>query len=334
MNRRGSKAKIIILIILVSLIVCILAVYIAGIIYYKNHVFANTVYGDVDLSNCTHDEVESRLNSMLGDYKLTINARDNVVLVITSSDIGLEYDMNDFGKQVINEQNAFAWPFKMSSNEIPSTEFSVKYDNAKFQSAVGKLSILQENNIVKPADAYLSEYISGEGFQIVEEIYGNEIDVPVFINVVGEAVTSLEETINLEEKGVYINPQVFSDDKKLNKRAKYLNKFVSTEITYTFGGDTLVIDGDTVYEWMKIKKNGKVSINEEKVKEFVNQMGSKYDTIFRPRSFKTSYGQTITVEGGDYGWWMNRSKEVEEIIALIKKGEVTDREPEYFKKSA
>jgi hypothetical protein len=44
----------------------------------------------------------------------------------------------------------------------------------------------------------------------------------------------------------------------------------------------------------------------------------------------TSYGDTIKIKGGDYGWWLDRPKEVSELTELIKNGEQLIREPAYF----
>ena len=54
------------------------------------------------------------------------------------------------------------------------------------------------------------------------------------------------------------------------------------------------------------------------------------DTIFRPRTFTTAYGIEVKIDEGDYGWWMDRRSEVEEIKKLVKKGAVVVREPVYF----
>ena len=332
--RRRSNKKKIFLIVVVALAVCLLIAYIIGILYYKKHVFANTSIGDVSISNCGPEEVEKRLNSMLDDYSLKIKARNGVTETISSREVGLEYVMNDYGQKLIDEQNAFLWVSNLKKNVIPLTEFSVNYDSSKFQSTISTLRILQVSNMVKPVDAYISDYVSGEGYSIVKEVMGSEIELTSFIEVVGKALKNLEEELDLESVNVYNNPKILSDNKKLKKKVKKYNKLVSAEITYDFGGDTMVIDGDVIHEWMKFTKSGKVSIDEDKVKEFVKSMGQKYDTIFRARSFKTSYGTEVTVEGGDYGWWMNRGKEAEEIINIIKNGEVVERVPEYYQTAA
>lgn len=142
-------------------------------------------------------------------------------------------------------------------------------------------------------------------------------------------VKSLGSSIDCDEAGLYKKPKVLSDNKRLNKRLDKLNKYTRTNITYTFGDNTEVLNGDIVNNWLSIKKDN-ISIDETKVTDFVASLRKKYDTIFRSREFKTSYGKKITITGGDYGWWMNTAQESKELLGLIKEGYQGDRTPCYY----
>lgn len=312
----------------------LLLAYIAGVIFYKSHVFAGTSFKDISLSNCSASEIDTKLNSMLDDYTLTINGRDNMSVSFGSSDIDLRYELNEYANNLIGEQNAWAWIAHLLKKDVIEEEFNVVYDEAKLEAVVNDFDFMQPAYIKKPVNAYISEYKSGEGYSIVEEEPGNTLDTDKLYKVIGNAVKNIDNEVDLEEEGLYIDPEIKADNKKLNKRVNYLNKFVKSRITYHFGDDTVVVDGDKIYSWLKVKKNGKVEVLEDKVKAFVNEIGSKYDTIFRPRVFMTSYGKEVTIDQGDYGWWMNRSSEVTELLKLIKSGEEVEREPVYFQKAA
>ncbi len=312
----------------------IVVFYIIGTIYYNGHIFPRTKLSEVNLSNCTGDEVEKKLNALLDDYVLSVKGREQLDIQIHSKDVGLKYELNGFGDNLIEEQNPFLWVGNLFYSTELDNRFDITYDSGMLGEYVDSLECMQKENIVKPVDAYMSEYEKGKGYSIVPEVFGNEIDRDKFESVVDSALKNIEETVDIEEKGCYIEPQVRSDTKELVDKVSYFNSFVKAKITYTFGNEQVVLDGDTIYDWLIFKKNGKIKIDETKVKAFVDGIGSKYDTIFRGRRFKTSYGREIEIAQGDYGWWMNRSEEVRQIIDLIKKGEVTDREPVYFQKAA
>ena len=60
----------------------------------------------------------------------------------------------------------------------------------------------------------------------------------------------------------------------------------------------------------------------------------KHDTVFRPRTFQTSYGTEITIKNGDYGWWMDTDQEVAELTEMIEQGQSGERTPVYRQTAA
>jgi len=333
MQRRHQRRKKIWLIptIIVSIF---LLIYVAGTIFYASHILPGTKLGELSIANCSAQSVESKLNTLLDTYTLTITGREGLKEIIAKDDVNLKYDVKDFGKEVIDKQSAFAWVTHLFSSEIRDDKFEITYDENMLNNLIENFSCMKAENIINPVDACMTEYQSGVGFSIVPEIMGNEIDKEVFVQKIDYALKNIESNLNIDENNCYVLPKVYSDTPELVEKLNYYNKFVTSKITYTFDNDVIVLDGDTIYDWLIFKKNGKIKIDENKVKDFVNSLGSKYDTIFRKRTFKTSYGNEVEIAEGDYGWWMNRGQEVTELIKLIKKGSVTDREPVYYQKAA
>ena len=77
-----------------------------------------------------------------------------------------------------------------------------------------------------------------------------------------------------------------------------------------------------------------VSINEEKVAEYVDELASVHNTVFRKHTLKTSYGETIDIVNGDYGWKVDKAGEKEQIIQDIKEGISKKREITYERRGA
>lgn len=328
-----SKVRKKIIIAAASVVGGLLLIYLCMVAYFNCHIFPGTRFGNVKLSGKSADGAEEELDGLLADYKLAITGRDGASEVINRDDIKLKYVLDGFGAKLIDAQNPFAWPAHLFRKSTIDEKFDVVYDADMLADKITSMKMTSEENMVEPVDAYIGDYESGVGFKIVGEVIGSKLDMEKFEAAVKDALTNVQSELDADKAGCYIDPQVYSDDKKLVKQEKRLNKYTDTRLTYTFGDDTVVLDGDTIYNWMDIKKNGKVSLDEEKIREFVRGLGSKYDTIFRTRTFKTSYKKDVVINGGDYGWWMNREKEVSELKELIKKGTVADREPVYFQKA-
>ena len=74
-----------------------------------------------------------------------------------------------------------------------------------------------------------------------------------------------------------------------------------------------------------------VSVSVEEIDAYVERLADKWDTVGKPKKLKTSYGRKVEVEGGDYGWKIDREKEKEILTKLVQEGQTATREPEYEK---
>lgn len=93
------------------------------------------------------------------------------------------------------------------------------------------------------------------------------------------------------------------------------------------------MSGDEIRNWLTVNGTS-VGINEGKATEYVKKLAASYDTAYKAKSLKTSYGKTVSITGGSYGYKINQAKEAATLVSLIKNGEQTSREPEYSQKGA
>jgi lipoprotein-anchoring transpeptidase ErfK/SrfK/predicted nucleic-acid-binding protein len=70
-------------------------------------------------------------------------------------------------------------------------------------------------------------------------------------------------------------------------------------------------------------------VDEEAVLEYVKSLAGKYNTAYKAKEFETSYGQTITISNGFYGWKINNDEEVAQILDDLAGGTSVTREPVY-----
>ena len=105
------------------------------------------------------------------------------------------------------------------------------------------------------------------------------------------------------------------------------------EKTQEFDDEIEILDGSIINEWLEVDQFMNVVINENKVKEYLNDLSLKYDTYGKTRTFKTTTGKTVEVAGGNYGWKIDKTKEFDELINNIKNGETIKKEPLYIQKA-
>lgn len=108
------------------------------------------------------------------------------------------------------------------------------------------------------------------------------------------------------------------------------DRIKAMHITYRFDDVTEDLNGDTIYGWLEDLPDGSVSVNEASAKDYVASLASRYDTFGRNRTFTDHDGRSITVTGGDYGYWMDRVSTRQELIAQILTGESAELKPVYF----
>ncbi|MGN0144304.1 MAG: L,D-transpeptidase family protein, partial [Clostridium sp.] len=93
-----------------------------------------------------------------------------------------------------------------------------------------------------------------------------------------------------------------------------------------------VLDMSTMSDWIDIDDDYNTSVDEEKVKEFVNSFADKYDTVGKARTFTGTNGREVTVSGGDYGFKIDRPAESEQLINDFNGKQIVQREPVYSQK--
>jgi hypothetical protein len=80
---------------------------------------------------------------------------------------------------------------------------------------------------------------------------------------------------------------------------------------------------------LDVDKEGNVSVNDEKLTQYVQNLASTYNTYGKTRSFKTSKGDTIKIGGGTYGYVIDKSGEKEQLLEDLSGGKPVEREPVY-----
>ena len=301
---------------------------------YKTCFLPGTIVDGMDVTGKTAAEVEDAIMGQLKGYKLTINGREDLSESITGEEVGLYAEFDDTLAKAIAAQKPMEWGkyrFGKSVNEV-NTDALIRYNDEMLGEAVDSLSCMDKENMREPQDAKISDYTSG-GYTIIKEDEGTELLEDKVKEAVAAAVMSLEESVDLEEQGCYVSPSITSEDEALKTACETMNKYVGARITYQFGDKSETLSGDEIRNWLTVNGTS-VGINEGKATEYVKKLAASYDTAYKAKSLKTSYGKTVSITGGSYGYKINQAKEAATLVSLIKNGEQTSREPEYSQKGA
>ena len=330
---KGSRKRYIWILAIVMIVpaVCLLGLYGMGVNHYKNRFLNGTVIDQVDVSGMTIQELEEQIQK----YSLKVIERqaDGAALeeTILGSEIGISYISTEPLQDILRNQNRFLW--FLNRKAVHETEALPFYEEAALEEKVGELKGFQKEFIQNPTDAYITDYSPGSGFELVAETQGNALNRKKTIEAIKAAVDGMERQVDLEEAGCYESPKVTLEDERLQDTYAKLQNYVKVAITYTFGKEKEVLDGDVIVSWITVD-GYKVTVDRDLVQEYVASLRKKYDTVFRQRKFHTSYGAEVTIDKGDYGWWMDTEQEIEELIGMLERGESGERVPVYRQTAA
>lgn len=309
----------------------LILVYGAGVWYCRGHFLPGTVADGMDLSWMSLAQVEERLDR----YTLTLEERTAAGSVaeevLTGGQLGLSWGDGETLRVLLEEQEAWKWPLAVWQER--EEKGVMAWDKVRFQETMDNLQGFSPSFAREPVDARLSEYMEGAGYMILPEERGNALDRNRTLACVKRAMGALETRINLEKNGCYREPGRTAGDEKLQKLADDMNRYVGIKVVYRFGDAEEILDGTRIQRWLKEEQGGAV-LDRAGVAGYVASLRKKYDTIFRSRTFITSYGEKITLQEGDYGWWMNCERETEELYQMLCQGKSGVRTPVYYQTAA
>lgn len=235
------------------------------------------------------------------DYTLSLKERDNIKEKITGAEINLKYD-----------------------SKIPE---GISYDENLLQERINRLQCFDASKVIQSQNAKL--IYENNNFTIYKEVNGNNVNRGILYQNIVKAIKNRNSEINLEELKCYEEPKFVSSSPELINARDTLNKYISSKITYNYAGQTQFLDGSTIKDWINIDANYQVSIDENIVRNYVNNIADNYTSLL---------GTSISVSGGydgnNHSWIIDRTAETSALMENIKNGQVIEKHPIYAQTSA
>lgn len=316
-------------IILGSVVGAVLLIYVGFSIFFMSHFYFNTTLNGKNVSGYSADKVFDNWEDEIGNYSLKIVESDGTESELMGSDIDMVLQWDDTIARMISKQNGFAWPAKLFNPDQNTSEAIVTFDEDKLDSALDGFPFMDKSKQIDPVDATVSDYDKKDGYTLVESVPGTAIDKPVLKENIEKALYGLADTYQITEGNGYLAPKIANDDEKLLAAIDTMNKYAGSEIDYEIGSEKETLDINTFADWLSVNDNEKAEIDEEKVADYVAELGTKYNTYGKSKQLATSYGTTITMSNCHYGWKIDAETEAAAIIDDIKGGEKVTRDLNY-----
>ena len=302
---------------------------------YQDKLLPGTTVNQVACGQMNLADTEALIREQVEDYSLKLLLRDGQEAEITPEMIDYHYVPDGSVEKILEEQNIWLWlPALFTPREYQVAE-NIDFDRELLGEFVDSLPQAQADQVTAPADAQLV-YQEG-GFVIQPEVEGNQLKIQELKNALEQAVLAGETEISAEELGLYEAPATRQDSQILLAQKDQLNQLANASITYQMpGGETLVLDGNTLRGWLLQDEAGNYykdeSVYQQCLDTFVKEMESRIDNVGAERTFRsTNYGE-YTLSGGSYGWMLSRAQEKEQLKQELAAGSVLTREPVYKQK--
>lgn len=305
----------------------IVAMYLVIAMFFINHFYWGSQINGIDLSCKALNEANEEILRNINNYALELHGRDGVTEKIKSVDIGLVYDQVDKIKSFKATQNPMTWILGVFNKDYSKTEILANFNSRLLEKEIDKMTFFNGKDVIEPKDAKVK--YTKQGYEIVEEVNGNKINKERLYKSVEEAILQGKEVLNLDEMNCYEAPRYTSKSKEVIEATNILNKYVAIKITYNVGNMKEVVDGSITNQWFYVDKNMNIEFDEKQVRKYVDSLAEKYNTFGQKRNFIATSGKPIQVCGGNYGWIINKNKEVKELVEGIKKGVDIIKQPAY-----
>ena len=312
------------LIIAASVLACILGVYLLMALYFNSHFFFRTSINSVSISGKSNKSAQELMANKANEYVLTLEERNDKTETISGEAINLKYDFTEAINNILDEQNPFLWIASIFQHKDYNVSEGVSYDESLLNQAIGNLEALNENNVTNPVNATLN-YVNGE-YEIVKEDIGDKVKVDELNSKILNNIHSINSILNLDDEGCYENPTYTSKSKAVTKAKKTADKYVNAKVTLNINESSEVIDGSMINQWITIDDDFNVSLNEDSIREYVNQLGDKYDNIGNTRTFTRWSGETIKISTTPGIYYLDRDTAIADITSAIEGGGTDTKE--------
>lgn len=312
-------------------IVGVLAIIYLGVaVFFMSHFLMNTTVNGKDFSGKTVADVEEYLKEQVADYQLTVLEQNNTSDVITGSEISLSYKENSQVEDALKKQNQLLWITSLFSRSRASVTIQVEYDQNALDEKIQNLQAVTAEQ-TDPVAAH-PEY-DGNSFVVAKEQYGTKVDMETLKAKIEQYISEFNPTLDMMDEQCYVMPKYTSDSPEVQAACDEMNTYLKASITYPMD-ENIVVDKALISGWVTYDDEMNVTFNEDAVREWMREFGSKYDTVGTTRTITTPTGKTAEVSGGTYGWSVDEDTETQNLINSIKNGEVAEREPAYNQTAA
>lgn len=298
--------------------------YSAGVGFYAEKFQANTKFGSLDISNMTLVEAEAKIADELNKKEVVITENGKELGRFTLEQAGVQVNATKELEKAYNTQDPVQW----ATSFFNTTEYQdVLLNNVIFNDVALTETLdsfgLNNANRTAAVDAKI-EYSNGQGYHVVPEKLGNQLDLE---KVKATIVSQVQQgQTNVDISGDYLAPKVTQNDETITKVMSEINKIADAKISLNVASEKVTIPKEKIMEWMYFDGNNDITFDQEKVIEYVKSLNEQYATYDKVRHFHSTLQGDVEVQPGTLGWSIDSELESAQIMEDLKQGASVSRD--------
>ena len=137
---------------------------------YETVFFPSTRINGIDASHKTVEEMEKLISAAVDEYSLTIKEMDGRTEQITGEAIGMHSVFDGKMEEYLAGQEPLQWWMQKDREKDYEIEAMVAFDQELLEQQIDNLGIFHQDDPGLPQDAYLSDYVPGQGYVVMPDV--------------------------------------------------------------------------------------------------------------------------------------------------------------------
>ena len=310
------------------LILILTIIYCYQAIQFQDKFVTGTTIGDTDVGKLTKTEAITKLEELSEDDVYHILDNKQQFKDIPKTDFGVEFNVEKTVTDTLNAQNPWLWfmNYVKTPENVPIDVKEADEKAVETSLAAVKKEVEAYNKEQTPSKDATVEFKDGE-FQIIPEVQGTTIDVSAFIEAAKKSILKGDSSIELSD--FTTKPKILASDDTLKKELDNIKKIADINAGYSINGQEVAIPKETIASWVTTTE-GKVDLDQEKVRAYVAKLGETYNTSTNATNFKSTKQGDVSVPAGALSWTIAVDTETAQLTEAILAGEdFSGRVPAY-----
>ena len=315
-----KKRKRLLWLVLVANVILPFFLYLAIGFYYRENFYPGTYVNGVYCTGKTTEEINAELKNLyqekhFGEGLFILQDAYGKKYEVQLSDIQFTIDYSSQLEEVKKAQNPLLWIKGLAGAVNYTVSPQISFDETLLFEALGECGIKENNRHTDSPETSLVEIRREAGYTLFDGRL-HVLDMDMVQQTMAQALS--QGSFFSDVTACYADLPYTEKMQETLLLWRKVDTFQHCGIVYDMGDDRIVLTPEIVSDFITLNEagefildeTGNLILNEDALVEFVDSLCIKYDTYKSTRTFLSTRGDIITIEGGTYGNVIDREAEI------------------------